>query len=523
MSIINQWRQVKGPLARSKKGARIYRGIPRRSDHAEARQNAPGRVMTNPIDDEGLGTIGLPGGAMQEIVKGPAASKPKAPTRPATEPRGIGSRGGSSGSPIRPDGGPSEREHPLAAEPENLATVPPPGARRSGLVSAPPPSPKSAQDQRLRPPIGPPEPRTRRDEPAIERAPAPPLRPSQPHPVERSLDDSDFNTNPMPKSPTRPGGSPPQRPRVERSDEIARPLPAETLAAPAGLLGSPVIRDAVKAHTDTPVQFPVSNERVRPPVASPRVDPDDGVDRTRAFFPGMLAATGRKSILQFFNNSIGEWCFLAELDGGMMVLGRSTFQGSDAGREGLSEEHVRIGIEGDELYVEPLESLNGVYRRLQPNRREELTPLTRFRIGRHVLEFRFAEPTAAIAPLRAGDGEVFQSRVLAPLGFVDLIGPDGRPYLSFPVTKREERGTRIGRAGVECDIALAGDEWVSQRHARLWCTDGKCWIEDQESTNGTFLIITGRTPLRRGSSLSQATCDEILVGGFKIRVIDWKM
>ena len=327
-----------------------------------------------------------------------------------------------------------------------------------------------------------------------------PVRPSQSHPVERSLDDSDFNTNPMPKSPIRPAVSPPQKPRVERSDEIARPLPAETCAAPAGLLGSPVIRDAVKAHTDTPVQFPVSNERVRPPVASPRVDPDDGIDRTRAFFPGMMAAAGRKSILQFFNNSIGEWCFLAELDGGMMVLGRSTFQGSDASREGLSEEHVRIGIEGDELYVEPLESLNGVYRRLQPNRREELTPHTRFRIGRHVLEFRFAAPAAAIAPLRADDGEVFQSRVLAPLGFVDLIGPDGRPYLSFPVTKREERGTRIGRAGVECDIALAGDEWVSQRHARLWCSDGKCWIEDQESTNGTFLIITGRTPLRRGTA-----------------------
>jgi hypothetical protein len=148
----------------------------------------------------------------------------------------------------------------------------------------------------------------------------------------------------------------------------------------------------------------------------------------------------------------------------------------------------------------------------------ELAPHTRFRIGRHVLEFRLADPPAEIPPLRGPDGEVFQTRVLVPLGFIDLIGPDGRPYLSFPVTKPEDRGTRIGRAGVECDVALAGDEWVSLRHARILPADDKWWIEDLESTNGTFLIIDGRTPLRRGTR-QPATGDELLVGGYKIRVI----
>ena len=113
----------------------------------------------------------------------------------------------------------------------------------------------------------------------------------------------------------------------------------------------------------------------------------------------------------------------------------------------------------------PSRRLNGVYRKLQPNRREEIAPHTRFRIGRHVLEFRLADAPTEVAPRRSSDGEVFQSRRLVPLGFLDLIGPDGRSYLSFPLTKRDERGTRIGRAGVECDIALTGDEWVSLRHA----------------------------------------------------------
>ena len=102
MSIINQRGRSKAHSHGARRVPESSEGFRRRSDHAEARQNAPGRAMTNPIDDEGLGTIGLPRGAMQEIVKGPAASKPKAPTRPATEPRGIGSRGGSSGSPSGP-------------------------------------------------------------------------------------------------------------------------------------------------------------------------------------------------------------------------------------------------------------------------------------------------------------------------------------------------------------------------------------------------------------------------------------
>jgi hypothetical protein len=35
-----------------------------------------------------------------------------------------------------------------------------------------------------------------------------------------------------------------------------------------------------------------------------------------------------------------------------------------------------------------------------------------------------------------------------------------------------------------------------------------------------YLIIGGRTPLRRGSAQDPGTGDELLVGGYKIRVID---
>jgi hypothetical protein len=44
----------------------------------------------------------------------------------------------------------------------------------------------------------------------------------------------------------------------------------------------------------------------------------------------------------------------------------------------------------------------------------------------------------------------------------------------------------IGRAG-GCGIALPGDTFVSQVHARVFDRDGDLYVEDLGSTNGTFL------------------------------------
>src|SRR5262249_17253271 len=153
-------------------------------------------------------------------------------------------------------------------------------------------------------------------------------------------------------------------------------------------------------------------------------------------------ASGTRSTLQFFHSANGRWSDLGEVGRAGKVLGRGTFQEWDHNPQGLADEHLELVYEGEELYAEPLETLNGVYRRLRPLPGEALSPPTRFRIGRHVLELRLAGPPREISPLRADDGEVFQARVLGPLGFIDLIGPDGHPYLSFPVTRSDDRGTR---------------------------------------------------------------------------------
>jgi len=61
----------------------------------------------------------------------------------------------------------------------------------------------------------------------------------------------------------------------------------------------------------------------------------------------------------------------------------------------------------------------------------------------------------------------------------------------------------IGRAP-GCSVPLADDTYVSQLHARIYVRDGRPFVEDLGSTNGTFLNrdrLSKTMPLRRGDKL----------------------
>lgn len=492
--------------------------------------------MATPNDDE-LRTIGLPRGVIQDVKKAVEAAKAKPADPPAFDPRRPDAdespaRRGSSPPSARRDADRPDRGARPIPESDILATVPPVGGRRPASPPPPAANARPAESQRPRPPAGSPGGGAPRSEPppAVGRGPARDPRREMAASVERLLDesDSDFSTNQMPWIKARPGSpAAPAQPGLDAGN----PFPDETCA---GALQPAATPFPDESHlTDTPDGFAGSSDdhpRAQVPPPPPKkktypqdhLDPENKYEQTMAIGSPLIRVAGTRSTLQFFHSSNGRWVDLGEVGREGRVLGRDTFHLWDANPQGLAEEHLRIDFEGEDICVEPLETLNGVYRKLTPQRREELLPRTRFRIGRHVLEFRLADPPSEIPPLRSSDGEVFQTRVLVPLGFIDLIGPNGRAYLSFPVTKREERGTRIGRAGVECDVALTGDEWVSLRHARIFFHNEKWWLEDLESTNGTYLIVDERTPLRRGTTRHPASGDEILVGGYKIRVIEEK-
>jgi len=58
----------------------------------------------------------------------------------------------------------------------------------------------------------------------------------------------------------------------------------------------------------------------------------------------------------------------------------------------------------------------------------------------------------------------------------------------------------VGRAS-GCQVALPDDSYASQLHARIFRKDGRLWLEDLGSTNGTFLnakAVTSPVALRRG-------------------------
>ena len=61
----------------------------------------------------------------------------------------------------------------------------------------------------------------------------------------------------------------------------------------------------------------------------------------------------------------------------------------------------------------------------------------------------------------------------------------------------------IGRAP-GCSVPLPDDTFVSQLHARIYIRDGKPFVEDLGSTNGTFLNrdrLSKTMPLHRGDKL----------------------
>jgi pSer/pThr/pTyr-binding forkhead associated (FHA) protein len=95
----------------------------------------------------------------------------------------------------------------------------------------------------------------------------------------------------------------------------------------------------------------------------------------------------------------------------------------------------------------------------------------------------------------------------------DSEGPGGRYYLRVGPRQipLHVSGTLIGRDD-SCHVTLNG-ALVSRRHARVSLVDGELYVEDLESTNGTFVNqakIRGRVPIQPG--------DRIFVGSFEIEV-----
>jgi pSer/pThr/pTyr-binding forkhead associated (FHA) protein len=207
-------------------------------------------------------------------------------------------------------------------------------------------------------------------------------------------------------------------------------------------------------------------------------------------------------------DSHSQWRDWGPIPANGINIGRSRNSADFPGLASMAVRHLRLGYDHHHLMVEDLGSLNGVYVRVVGA--VELNDGARFRVGTQVIEFRCAEPFDKVDPLRSEDEEEFISRDLEPLAYLDLIRPSGLPGLRFPITRRE--GTVIGRDGRGTNVVLTDDKWVSAPHAQVRFDEGRFLLEDLKSRNGTFVKVSGPSPLQAG--------DVLLAGKVLFRVVD---
>ena len=154
----------------------------------------------------------------------------------------------------------------------------------------------------------------------------------------------------------------------------------------------------------------------------------------------------------------------------------------------LSPTHCELTVHGNGAMVRDLDSLNGVFVRMTGE--EEIQPGQVIRMGQELLRFDLIEPPT---PLEDGT-EVMGSPNPGYWGKITVIignQVDGSAYplLGDSVTMGRERG----------DINFPDDGYVSGLHARLSTRNGKVYLADLGSSNGTFLRVLGERTLGHDS------------------------
>jgi hypothetical protein len=154
----------------------------------------------------------------------------------------------------------------------------------------------------------------------------------------------------------------------------------------------------------------------------------------------------------------------------------------------LSPEHAEIVLASSGTIVRDQGSLNGVFVKMSGE--EEIQPGDVFRIGQELMRFdTIAPPT----PLEDGT-EIMGSPNPGYWGRISvIIGKDidgsAFPLLGDAVTLGRERG----------DINFPDDGYVSGLHARLSTRNGRYYLADLGSSNGTFIKLHGERAIEAGA------------------------
>jgi len=146
----------------------------------------------------------------------------------------------------------------------------------------------------------------------------------------------------------------------------------------------------------------------------------------------------------------------------------------------LSPVHAMLDIRGTQAVVRDLDSLNGVF--VKMTQEEELVSGQIIRIGQELLRFEIIptpEPTADGTELMGSPNPGYWGKLTVIIGR-DVTGA-AFPLLGESCTLGRERG----------EINFPDDGYVSGLHARVTLRDGRVFLADLGSSNGTFIKVNG--------------------------------
>jgi pSer/pThr/pTyr-binding forkhead associated (FHA) protein len=123
-----------------------------------------------------------------------------------------------------------------------------------------------------------------------------------------------------------------------------------------------------------------------------------------------------------------------------------------------------------------------------------------FRVLRAVwAEIRPSAAAAAAAPAAPRPRTRQPKTRTGPPTKLTVVEPKEQAGRAYPLGDE----LTVGRAA-GCQVALEGDSYVSQLHARVFTRDGQLYVEDLGSTNGTYLNrkkVSAPMLVRRGDRL----------------------
>lgn len=161
----------------------------------------------------------------------------------------------------------------------------------------------------------------------------------------------------------------------------------------------------------------------------------------------------------------------------------------------LADKHCSLEFRGDELWVVPEATTNGVSVQVRgkapvPPGGEVVCGSQRFRAIRD-------EERAPVVNDDDSDTRLYGSQGAALNLVVMRVCADAR---FSEVYARPQRILSVGRSG--CDLNFPDDAYLSTRHAQLSLTDdGSLQVEDLGSRNGTFVRIHGERKLAHGDAI----------------------